>query len=223
MLSVFISAFLLGLLFNAAPGAVFAESVKRNLQEGFRGALAVQVGSLAGDALWAVLGLGGIGFLLQLEALHTPLGVAGVLYLLWLSWDSWTCARVTFDAQARPVARTGSALRAGVLLSITNPQNLAFWAAVGSALGALGIQEPTATHYTVYFAGFMASSTAWCFVCAWIIDRLFRRMGMNYARMTYRACALAFLALAAMHLRELVKSRTDGEAPTDRERIHQPG
>jgi chemosensory pili system protein ChpE len=49
-MSLLIAAFLLGLVFNAAPGAVFAETVRRGATGGFRAALALQVGSLVGDA-----------------------------------------------------------------------------------------------------------------------------------------------------------------------------
>ena len=61
MTTLFISAFVLGLVFNAAPGAVFAETIRRGVCGGYRPALAVQIGSLVGDALWAILGLVGIG------------------------------------------------------------------------------------------------------------------------------------------------------------------
>ena len=62
-------AFLLGFVFNAAPGAVFAETVRRGMSGGYRVALSVQFGSLVGDAVWAILGLAGIGLLLQAESL----------------------------------------------------------------------------------------------------------------------------------------------------------
>ena len=61
MISLFFAAFVFGLIFNAAPGAVFAETVRRGIRGGFRPALAVQLGSLAGDTLWALLGLSGVG------------------------------------------------------------------------------------------------------------------------------------------------------------------
>src|SRR4028118_2062291 len=57
MIELFVSAFFLGLLFNAMPGAVFAESLRRGLRGGFGPAFAVQAGSLAGDLVWAVLGV----------------------------------------------------------------------------------------------------------------------------------------------------------------------
>ena len=52
-------AFLLGFIFNAAPGAVFAETVRRGMSGGYRVALSVQFGSLVGDAVWAILALPG--------------------------------------------------------------------------------------------------------------------------------------------------------------------
>lgn len=203
MTALFASAFLLGLIFNAAPGAVFAETIRQGVRGGFRPAFAVQVGSLVGDASWAVLGLAGIGLVLQLDWLRWPIGVAGALYLLWLARDSWRAASREFSVDLHAGEHARRALRAGVLLSVTNPQNIAYWAALGSALGAVGVAEPGAREYAVFFAGFMASSIVWAFVCAAIVDRLFRRAGARWARVTYRVCAAAFFALAIGSVKDL--------------------
>ena len=210
MLTLFAAAFLLGLVFNAAPGPVFAETVRRSLRGGFRPALAVQIGSLVGDALWAVLGLAGVGLLLQLELLRVPIGIAGVAYLLWLASDAWHASDSEWAASvARDSDVSHKALRSGVLLSLTNPQNVAYWAALGSALGAVGVPRPTAVDYSVFFAGFMMSSIVWAFVFAALVDRLFRGTGSRWVRITYRVCAIAFLALALSSLRELwISQRT---------------
>jgi chemosensory pili system protein ChpE len=84
-LTLFLTALGLGLVFNAAPGAVFVETVRQGVRGGFRPAFAVQIGSLVGDTLWAVLGLAGVALLLSLEPLRLPVGIAGMLYLLWLA------------------------------------------------------------------------------------------------------------------------------------------
>lgn len=205
MTTLFVSAFLLGLIFNATPGAVFAETVKQGVHGGFRPALAVQIGSLVGDALWAVLGLVGIGLLLQLDALRLPIGIAGVAYLLWLARDAWRAAGREFSLDLGGEAQRQRALKSGVMLSVTNPQNVAYWAALGSAMGAVGVAAPTSADYGVFFAGFMASSVLWCFVCAAIVDRVFKRDGLRWARVTYKLCALAFLALALGSVRDLAQ------------------
>jgi chemosensory pili system protein ChpE len=204
MLTLFISAFLLGLIFNAAPGAVFAETVRQGVRGGFKPALAVQIGSLAGDASWAILGLVGIGMLLQLDWLRFPVGIAGVVYLVWLAYDSWREAGREFRIEPSAASQQ-RALRAGAILSITNPQNVAYWAAIGSAMGAVGVSEPTASDYATFFAGFMASSITWAFVCAAAIDILFRRAGLRWAAVTYKLCAVAFMALALGSVRDLVQ------------------
>lgn len=223
MLTLFVTAFALGLVFNAAPGAVFAETVRQGLRGGFRPAFAVQLGSLVGDATWAVLGLAGIGLALQLDALRWPVGLAGAAYLLWLSWDSWKAARVEHALGEAAPAGSRRALRAGVLLSLTNPQNLAYWAAMGSAMGAVGVAHPTVHDYGLFFAGFMTASVLWCFVCAAIVDRLFRRMGAAWARFTYRLCAAALLALALGSLRDLVRPAANTlPAPQERPAVIQP-
>ncbi len=214
MFTLFVTAFFLGLIFNAAPGAVFAETVRQGARGGYKPALAVQLGSLVGDAAWAILGLAGIGLLLQLDALRMPVGIAGVAYLIYLSWDSWQAAKVEFNVTERTGSER-SALRAGVLLSVTNPQNVAYIAALGSALGALGVQSPSTADYAVFFAGLMTASVVWCFVCAWIVAQIFRRAGQRWTKLTYQLCAVAFFALAVASLRDLWQPST-GAASTTR-------
>ena len=187
-------AFLLGFIFNAAPGAVFAETVRRGMSGGYRVALSVQFGSLVGDAVWAILGLAGIGLLLQAEMLKIPVGIAGAGYLAWLALDSWRAASGE-DGMTTPRA-SADAMRSGVVLSLSNPQNVAYWAALGSAFGALGISNPDRLDYILFFCGFMASSIVWCFVCAGLVSRLFGGRGRLWRVWTYRICALAFGYLA---------------------------
>ncbi len=215
MLTLFISAFLLGLIFNAAPGAVFAETVRQGVRGGFKPALAVQIGSLVGDAAWAVLGLLGIGMLLQLDWLRLPVGIAGAIYLVWLAVDSWRAASNEFRIDESAHSQQHRALRAGVILSLTNPQNVAYWAAVGSAMGAVGVSDPTVGDYGVFFAGFMVSSIVWSFGAAAAIDLLFKRAGTRWATVTYRLCAVAFIALAIGSVRDLLHHYTTSPSRSD--------
>ncbi len=205
MIQILSVAFLLGLIFNAAPGAVFAETIRRSMTGGFREALILQLASLTGDVLWAILGLFGIGVLLQSPSLQLPIAIAGSAYLGYLAWDSWKTA----DAPAETcfIAKgTMSAVRAGVILSTTNPQNIAYWAALGSAFATIGIANPQPADFVLFFAGFMLSSILWCFFCAAIVNKLFGSAGTRWKIWTYRICALAFLYLAFGTLNEAIKT-----------------
>lgn len=218
MLSIVATAFGLGLVFNAAPGPVFAATLHHGVRGGFRPALAVQIGSLAGDALWAILGLAGVGLLATLESVRVPIGIAGVAYLLWLAREAWRASKHEFAVDASGGGDgSQTALRSGMLLSLTNPQNVGYWAALGSAIDAVGVHEPRSPDYAAFFVGFMLSSVIWAVVFAAIVDRVLGRTGVWWARITYRMCAILFLVVALTSLRELWMSRERSLANTPSE------
>lgn len=199
MTGLFLSAFGLGLIFNASPGAVFAETVRRGMAGGYFPAFYVQIGSLAGDATWAILGLAGAGILLQLPAAQVPLSLLGAIYLAWLGFRS-CFSRPGMEQGQAPSTRSRTvdtgALASGASLSLTNPANIFYWAALGGVLGALGVEEPTPLHYLVFFAGFMASSLLWCFACAGMVHVLHRSMSSTMTMITNVVCGLALIYLA---------------------------
>ncbi|MFL2814082.1 MAG: LysE family transporter [Candidatus Puniceispirillales bacterium] len=192
----FIQAFILGLLFNAAPGVVFTETIKRGINGGFFPALYVQIGSLAGDALWAILGLLGIGILLNIDILKYPLSIIGIIYLIYLAYDSFISSNIKYEKIVVSKSIKNNALKSGIFLSITNPQNIAYWAALGSSFGALGIAEPQTSHYFIFFFGFISSSILWCFVCALAVEKIFKYTNSVIKKYIFRICTIVFLYLA---------------------------
>tara|TARA_B100000475_G_scaffold201038_1_gene187195 strand:- start:593 stop:1204 length:612 start_codon:yes stop_codon:yes gene_type:complete len=192
----FIQAFILGLLFNATPGVVFTETIKRGINGGFFPALYVQIGSLAGDALWAILGLLGIGILLNIDILKYPLSIIGIIYLIYLAYDSFISSNIKYKKIVVSKSIKNNALKSGVFLSITNPQNIAYWAALGSSFGALGIAEPQTSHYFIFFFGFISSSILWCFVCALAVEKIFKYTNSVIKKYIFRICTIVFLYLA---------------------------
>ena len=192
----FIQAFILGLLFNAAPGVVFTETIKRGINGGFFPALYVQIGSLAGDALWAILGLLGIGILLNIDILKYPLSIIGIIYLIYLAYDSFISSNIKYEKIVVSKSIKNNALKSGIFLSITNPQNIVYWAALGSSFGALGIAEPQTSHYFIFFFGFISSSILWCFVCALAVEKIFKYTNSVIKKYIFRICTIVFLYLA---------------------------
>ncbi len=199
MLTLFIAAFWIGLAFNAPPGAVAAETLRRGLAHGFRPAFAVQVGSLIGDAAWAIIGLTGAGVLMEVAAARGLLAAAGVALLAWLGLQALRDAvRGDMPAATAEAAAgaPGGAFVAGALLSLTNPFAVAYWMALGGALVALGIERPEPTHYAVFFAGFMTSSVLWCFIAAGVTAWFRRILTPTLYRAVNAACGLALVAMA---------------------------
>ncbi|GGK00412.1 LysE family translocator [Pseudomonas matsuisoli] len=201
MLAVFLSALLSGFVFCLSPGAVLAETLRRGLLHGFRPALLVQIGSLLGDALWAVIGLTGLALLLTLDAVRVPLTFVCAAYLAWLAFrsfqDAWSPS--ADESAAAPQAR--NALLAGAALSITNPKNIVFWGALGSALAGIVGDSPTFTQTTMFFAGFMTAAVLSCFISAALVDWLRRASSPTWHRVSHGLCGALLLVLAAIALK----------------------
>jgi chemosensory pili system protein ChpE len=160
MLSLFVSALVLGVAFCAPPGVVTAESVRCGLVGGFRPVMLVQVGSLVGDATWAAIALAGAAMLLQSSWVRVPIGAAGVLLLFWLALQALRSAGNGDVAEAGHTSDRGYFAR-GAFLSLTNPFAVAFWLSVGGAMASVGVAQPGLSHFVVFFAGFMFGALVW--------------------------------------------------------------
>lgn len=201
MLQVILTGFWLGLVFNAAPGPVFTESLRRGVRGGFRPAFAVQVGSLVGDAVWAVLGLAGAAALLTQPRLHIPITMAGCLVLLLLGVQGIRAALrpPAPDAEGTPgAAALRGPIAAGALMSLGSVWNVVYWGGAGGAVGgALGEEAPLGA-LLVFFLAFMASSLLWCFICAGFIAGLRRAVILRWTRIIEVASGAALIIMAAL-------------------------
>ena len=200
MPELFVSAFLLGLLFNAAPGTVFAESLRRGMKGGFSPAFAVQIGSLVGDFVWAVLGLLGAAVLFGLPLVEMPMALAGAALLLWMAGQA---ARDGFRPMPifQPPPRFAldrPALGAGAALSLSNPMNITYWAALGGTISAMGAADPGWDAFAVFLGGFMLSSVLWCFFCAGLIAWTRRFVGPAAWMAINLGCALGLGAFGLL-------------------------
>jgi chemosensory pili system protein ChpE len=82
--SLFATSFTLGLL-CLLPGAASAEAIRRGFAGGFRSAFVFEVGTLIGDAMWAVLALAGAAVLVQNRLVRLSLSIVGAVFLLRLA------------------------------------------------------------------------------------------------------------------------------------------
>jgi len=168
MTQLLLTSFLLGIAFCAPPGVVAAESIRRGLARGFRPALFVQLGSLIGDATWALIALVGIAFIVELPLVRGLVGVVGVLFLLRLAWSALLDARRGGMPEAGAQTSQGDFV-IGALLSLSNPYAIAFWLGVGTSALTTIVAVPGFADYTAFFLAFMAGATLYCFLMAGLI------------------------------------------------------
>ena len=162
--SLFVSAFSLGVAYNAAPGAVNTEALRRGLAHGFRPALLVQLGALIGDSLWAALALTGAAFLVHNRSVALLLGVVGACFLLRLAWnalhEAWA-GHSSLDHAARTPGRSARGdFATGAFFSLANPFALAFWTGIGGGMTAASGAQTSS--FVVLFGGFVLGALLWC-------------------------------------------------------------
>ena len=99
------------------PGVIGFESLRRGLSHGWAAALHVELGSLVGDGVWAIIALLGASVLFQNRLVTLILGLFGCALLLRFAWDAWVASR---SDVALAVAGDGRSnhLVAGAMLSL---------------------------------------------------------------------------------------------------------
>ncbi len=209
MHELFISAFVLGILFNAAPGAILAESLRRGLKGGFGPAFAVQIGSLVGDGLWVVLGLLGAAVLISIPYVQLPLALSGALLLGYLAYQSFRESLKPLPAKNTVPSNSEnkSALLTGVALSISNPLNIVYWAALGGTITALSGETPGWGEFTIFVSGFMLSSILWCFFASGIISITRQYMSLTLWRVLHIGSGSGLVILMLMVIRGLITNQ----------------
>lgn len=188
----------MGLAFAAPPGAVTAETLRRGARGGFALAFGVQLGSLIGDATYALLALGGLAAFAQIPALQIGLGAFGAMFLMYLAWSSFQTALtpVALSASGDTRVETRGAFLSGMMLSLTNPWAIAFWLSLGGVLASWGIVGASAEQVGIFFASFMLGSALWAVALAFAIARARRWLKPVVFRGLSIACGIALGAFA---------------------------
>lgn len=180
-METFLSGFVLALAICASPGAVTAQAVRNGLERGFQASLSLQIGALAGLALWSGIGLMGVALLTENATIRLAVGILGILLMLWLM------AQALRDAMRnRPLDDLPSSVRShfalGIGLSLANPLPVALWLGIGSS----SLLAPTPITILTFFLGLLSSALLWSVLLAaltawgrrFITPRLFRLVNL---------------------------------------------
>jgi chemosensory pili system protein ChpE len=187
----------MGLAFAAPPGIVTAETFRRGLSRGFVAALGVQLGSLIGDATWALLALAGFAVIVQQPVAERVLAIAGTLFLLYTSvkglYDNLTTANAE-PTEALTQFDSRSSFAVGAWLSLSNPWAISYWIGPGGALAASGATS-SFTNMTIFFLSFFSVCVVYAFVMSFAVKWTRQLLSPRVARAMSIACNLMILWL----------------------------
>ena len=203
--TLFLTAFAMGFAFCGPPGPVLALATRRGVVDGFTAALMVEFGSLVGDAVWALLGLSGAGILMQVPLIKVALGVTGAALLAWLGVQT---LRAGWRGRSFSAASSSgsSAFATGAVISLANPQAVAYWLALGGSIPVIIGHTPGPSEFVQFFCGFMLACVAYCFLIAALIAGARNLLTDRFFRIVNGLCGVTLVGFAVLLLYDTVVS-----------------
>ncbi len=195
--SMLSDGFFLSLSLCLDIGLVNVAMLSLTLSHGFRPGFWLGLGSCVGDLAYAALALAGMAVLLQFEAVRWVVWIGGGAVLLYLTWKM---AREALAPASAPAdAGDGEAPRAsarrsfvrGIVLAMSSPSAILWFAAVGGALIAKAGATTPATA-SVFLSGFFLGGLAWTLFLCTLASHGRKRAGAGLMRACHVVSALLF-------------------------------
>lgn len=223
-----LTGFLLSLSLCLDIGAVNTAILTAGASRGFRAGWWLGFGSCFGDLTYALLSTAGATLLLRGETAQAVLRIAGTVVLLWFAFSAGqsalqrdaTVAVAASEDAARPTGegaadaahhRTGPGQRRrdvpgagrdvvrGVLLALSSPSAIVWFATVGGSLIAAEHPSRVGLALVLFLGGFFVAGMAWSAFLAAVAHFIGRGDGRGVVRALHLLSALMFLGLA-VHL-----------------------
>ncbi|CAB3759486.1 LysE family translocator [Paraburkholderia solisilvae] len=198
-LSLLSDGFFLSLSLCLDIGLVNVAIISLTLSHGFRPGFWLGLGSCFGDLIYAALALAGMAALLQFDAVRWVVWIGGAAILLYLTWKM--AREALFPASAPPVEGEADAraphlnawrdFARGVLLAVSSPSAILWFAAVGGALIAKA-GATSAVTAPVFLGGFFAGGLVWTLFICGLASHGRKRAGTGLLRACHLLSAILF-------------------------------
>jgi L-lysine exporter family protein LysE/ArgO len=202
-LSLLSDGFFLSLSLCLDIGLVNVAIISLTLSHGFRPGFWLGLGSCFGDLVYAALAMAGMAALLQFDAVRWVVWIGGAAILLYLTWKM--AREALFPASAPPVEGQAESeadapaphlkpwrgFARGVLLAVSSPSAILWFAAVGGALIAKA-GATSASTAPVFLGGFFAGGLVWTLLICSLASHGRKRAGTGLLRVCHVLSALLF-------------------------------
>jgi L-lysine exporter family protein LysE/ArgO len=197
--SLLSDGFFLSLSLCLDIGLVNVAIISLTLTHGFRAGFWLGLGSCFGDLIYAALALAGMAALLQFSAVRWIVWIGGSVLLLMLTWKMAREALNPASAppvegevdNAVPLPKPWRSFARGVLLAISSPSAILWFAAVGGALIAKS-GATSAGAASLFLLGFFAGGLGWTFFLCGLASHGRKRAGTGLLRACHVLSALLF-------------------------------
>lgn len=155
-MSDFVQGLGFGLILQISVGPVCIAVLHKGIAQGFRHAFAMAWGAVLVDALYILFSMAGVSVLMQFESARVIIGLGGALLLLIFGLRYLLAPASTARAQHGNESPLKS-FAYGVVLTLTNPLTILFWAGVLGAMMSTRTFDQTGG--MVYFAAGCVTAT----------------------------------------------------------------
>ncbi|MCP1436873.1 L-lysine exporter family protein LysE/ArgO [Erwinia persicina] len=191
----FSSGFFLSLSLCLDIGIANIAMITLAMQRGYFHGFWLGIGTCVGDLAYALLALAGMTVLLQFAAVRWVLWIGGGAMLLWFALKMALAAfrrqgelRTDEPQQARPLRNE---FGRGVLLAMSSPTAILWFATVGGALISRMGQHST-TDSGWFLSGFFLAGVFWTCVLCLVGSFGGRLLGARLLKYSYMASAIIF-------------------------------
>lgn len=195
----FSNGFLLSLSLCLDIGLANIAMLTLAMQRGYLHGFWLGMGTCVGDLIYALLAMAGMAVILQFTPVRWLLWIGGGILLLWFA------AKMLYAALAKkidiPTAETQPyrsllrEFRRGIVLAMSSPTAILWFASVGGALIArIGHSDAAATSW--FLSGFFLAGVLWTCVICLIGSMGGKLLGERLLKYSYLASALIFCYFA---------------------------
>lgn len=217
--AIFTTSLIVGLSGTLMPGPLLTVTISQSAQKGFwQGPLLVLGHAIIELALVLAL-TAGLSRLLKRKAVAGLIGLLGGAFLLWMGLDItrsawWGTVSLSLASAERSGAQVGPVVT-GVLVSVSNPYWVLWWATVGVSYVALALRQGP-LGLGSFYVGHILADLSWYSLVAFVITAGRSLLSQPVYRGILLICGLFLIALSIYFIYSGINFlRGKGEIPDD--------